>query len=44
MKCGAAIRDEKNYFSKKRGRGVYEMSNGLSYTLDDENHWYIILD
>ncbi|MDR6944187.1 hypothetical protein [Mucilaginibacter pocheonensis] len=41
---GTVIRDEKNYFSEKHGRDVYEMSDGLSYALDDENHWYIILD
>jgi hypothetical protein len=41
---GTVIRDEQNYFSEKHGRDVYEMSNGLVYALDDENHWYIILD
>jgi hypothetical protein len=41
---GMVIRDEKNYFSEKYGRDVYEMSDGLSYALDDTQHWYIILD
>jgi hypothetical protein len=41
---GTVIRDEKNYFSEKHGRDVYEMSDGLTYALDDESHWYIILD
>ncbi|WEA01455.1 hypothetical protein [Mucilaginibacter sp. SJ] len=41
---GTIIRDEKIYFSQKYGRDVYEMSDGLAYALDDDNHWYIILD
>jgi hypothetical protein len=41
---GTVIRDEKNYFSEKYGRDVYEMSDGLTYALDDTQHWYIILD
>ncbi|MGF7042711.1 hypothetical protein [Mucilaginibacter lappiensis] len=41
---GTVIRDEKYYHSEKPGRDVYEMSDGLSYALDDEHHWYIILD
>ena len=41
---GTVIRDEKNYFSEKYGRDVYEMSDGLTYALNDAQHWYIILD
>lgn len=41
---GAVIRDEKNYFSERYGRQVYEMSDGLIYALDDTGHWFIILD
>ncbi|MDP9078962.1 MAG: hypothetical protein M3O71_16160 [Bacteroidota bacterium] len=41
---GTVIRDEKNYLSEKHGREVYGMSDGLTYALDDEQHWYIILD
>ena len=41
---GTIIRDEKNYFSEKYGRDVYEMSDGLTYAIDDEDHWYIILE
>ncbi|WP_121810308.1 hypothetical protein [Mucilaginibacter kameinonensis] len=41
---GTVIRDEKMYFSQNLDRDVYEMSDGLIYALDDENHWYIILD
>ncbi|SEN93515.1 hypothetical protein SAMN05192574_104659 [Mucilaginibacter gossypiicola] len=41
---GTVIRDEKIYFSQKHGCDVYEMSDGLAYALDDENHWFIVLD
>jgi hypothetical protein len=41
---GTVIRDEKIYFSQKHGRNVYEMSDGLIYALDNDHHWYIILD
>lgn len=41
---GTAIRDEKSYFSEKYGRDVYEMSDGLTYALDESGHWFIILD
>ncbi|WP_432327107.1 hypothetical protein ACRQ5D_26215 [Mucilaginibacter sp. P25] len=41
---GTIIRDEKIYFSQKHGRDVFELSDGLAYALDDDNHWYIILD
>ena len=41
---GIIIRDEKNYFSELHRREVFEMSDGLTYALDDEQHWYIILD
>jgi len=41
---GGVIRETKNYFSKKYGRDVYEMSDGLTYALNYEGKWYIILD
>jgi hypothetical protein len=41
---GTAIREEKAYFSEKHQREIYEMSDGLSYALTDEQHWSIILD
>jgi len=41
---GTVIRELKNYYSEKHGRDVYEMSDGLTYTLDDEGRWMIILD
>ena len=41
---GQAIRELKSFFSEKCGRHVYEMSDGLTYALDDGNKWMIILD
>jgi hypothetical protein len=41
---GTVIGELKNYFSEKYHRDVYEMSDGLTYALNDEQRWYIILD
>lgn len=41
---GQAIRETKSFYSQKCGRHVYEMSDGLTYALDDENKWKVILD
>ncbi|SEN03441.1 hypothetical protein SAMN05192574_102248 [Mucilaginibacter gossypiicola] len=41
---GQAIREIKNYYSEKCGRHVYEMSDGLTYALSDDNKWIIILE
>ena len=41
---GTPVRETKTYYSAKHGRDVYEMSDGLSYALNDERRWYIILD
>lgn len=41
---GTVIRDEKNYFSEKHGREVFEMSDGLTYALNDQWQWSIIPD
>ena len=41
---GQVIREIKSFYSQKCGRHVYEMSDGLTYALDDENKWTIILD
>lgn len=40
---GQVIREMKSYLSKKCGRHVYEMSDGLTYALDDDHKWHIIL-
>ncbi len=34
---------EKAIHPSKNGRTVHEMSNGLSYTLDDDNKWQVVL-
>jgi len=41
---GQVIREMKSFYSEKCGRDVYEMSDGLTYALNDENKWTIILD
>ena len=41
---GQVIRETKSFYSEKCGRRAYEMSDGLTYALDDENKWMIILD
>ncbi len=33
---------EKKNFVDKKGREVYEMSNGLSYSKDENNKWYVV--
>lgn len=41
---GTVIRELKNYYSEKYCRDVYEMSDGLTYALNEEGRWTIILD
>ena len=41
---GQVIRETKSFYSEKCGSHVYEMSDGLTYALDDENKWKIMLD
>ena len=41
---GQAVRELKSFYSEKYGRHVFEMSDGLTYALDDESKWTIILD
>jgi hypothetical protein len=41
---GQVIREIKSFYSQKCGRHVYEMSDGLTYALNDENKWIIILE
>ena len=38
------ISETKSFYSEKCGCQVYEMSDGLTYALNDENKWTIILD
>ncbi len=41
---GAAVSQTKSYYSEKHGREVNEMSDGLTYALNDEGKWIVILD
>jgi hypothetical protein len=41
---GVRIVETKSYYSVKWHCQIYEMSDGLDYALDNENHWRIILD
>jgi hypothetical protein len=41
---GTRIYETKVYYDIKRNRDVYEMSDGLTYALNDDKQWYIILD
>ena len=41
---GQVIREMTSFYSEKCGRHIYEMSDGLTYALNDENKWTIILD
>ena len=38
---GIRIHEKRNYPDPADGREVHEMSNGLSYSLDEEGKWYI---
>jgi hypothetical protein len=38
---GIRVYDKKNY-TTKQGKQVYEMSNGLSYSKDDNGKWYVV--
>ncbi len=39
---GVHVREVKTYFSDKHQRDLYEMSDGLTYALNDENRWYVV--
>lgn len=41
---GKVVRESKSFYSEKCGRHVYEMNDGLTYALDDEHKWTIILN
>ncbi len=38
---GIRVYEKSNYFSKKYDRDVYLMSNGFTYTKDNEGKWFI---
>ena len=37
---GIRVYEKKNFIDKK-GKEIYEMSNGLSYAKDDNSKWYV---
>ena len=39
---GTRVYEKSNYFSRKYDRDVYLMSNGFTYTKDDEGKWFIV--
>ena len=41
---GQVIRETKSFFSDQCAQYVYEMSDGLTYALNDQDKWTIILD
>ncbi len=38
---GIRVYEKKNFVDKK-GKEIYEMSNGLSYAKDDNSKWYVV--
>ena len=40
---GVRIYETKVYFDPKHNRELYDMSDGLTYALNDDNQWTIIL-
>jgi len=39
---GVRVYEKKNYIHPKLNKDVYEMSNGLAYSKDDEGKWYVL--
>ena len=39
---GIRVYEVKNYAHAKTGAEVHVMSNGLSYSKDDEGKWYVV--
>jgi hypothetical protein len=39
---GIRVYEVKSFNSPKEGREVHQMSNGLSYAIDDEHKWYVV--
>ena len=38
---GVRVYEKKRYVDERTGKEVFEMSNGLSYAIDDEGKWYV---
>ncbi len=39
---GIRVYEKKNFVDASNGREVHEMSNGLSYSKDDQSKWYVV--
>ena len=39
---GVRVYEKRSYTHPKDGKEVHEMSNGLSYTKDDEGKWMVL--
>ena len=39
---GIRVYEKKQYNDSRTGKEVYEMSNGLSYTKDNEGRWMVV--
>ncbi len=39
---GVRVYEQKNYVDPASGKTVHIMSNGLSYSVDDDRKWYIV--
>lgn len=39
---GIRVYEVKSFISPKEHREVHQMSNGLSYAIDDEHKWYVV--
>lgn len=41
---GGPVREVSNYHSEKHARELHEMSDGLTYALNDDGQWAVILN
>ena len=39
---GIRVYEQKKFVDPKSGKEIYVMSNGLSYSKDNENKWYVV--
>ena len=39
---GIRVYEQKNYLHPKVQKEVHQMSNGLTYAIDEEGKWYVI--
>ncbi len=39
---GIRVYEQKNYADEKTGKTIRVMSNGLSYSTDEESKWYVV--